>query len=105
MYQQGHSRSSNMYCEVRRDWPSTTDQQSLRNANQQKQQLPTAKAAYSAMQRWLEETTREQPYNDVGAVKGTSCEGGNGADWAHNRATETLIGPHDCLNDQHGQPF
>lgn len=63
--QQQQSKDSHAYHDVHREWPRNMYQQSPRQGEQQNQRGP----AYSMMQRWHEERTCEQPYNNVGSVK------------------------------------
>ena len=64
-----------MYLEIPRDWSGKSP---CPHAAAQSVQSATYAAKNSMMERWQQETTREQPYNNVAAVKVTEHGGTDG---------------------------
>ncbi|KAI9866977.1 MAG: hypothetical protein M1813_000375 [Trichoglossum hirsutum] len=64
---QGSSSSTPIYLEVRREWVEGV-QISRQAAGQPATELSRDTSASSAMRRWQQESMRDQPYNNIGAV-------------------------------------
>ncbi len=61
-------QTSSTYHYLQRDWNTVEQHASLGHANQSIRATPSGNG-YSMLQRWQEETMREQPYHTIEAVK------------------------------------